>query len=92
MTASSRYALSNIIFNWSHQKDSNSHSIGNNGMPTPPLGKEKHNDLSILQSKTRDLEGGEGNELEIFASKGATIISTKRGRSEGSDVSLVYQK
>jgi hypothetical protein len=92
MTASSRHALSNIIFNRSHQKDSNGHSIGDNGIPSPPLGKEEHNDLSILQSKTRDLESGGDNELEIFASKGVTIINTERGRSEGSDVSLVYQK
>ena len=87
MTAQSRYSLSNIF------SRSPPLSMGNDGTAiSPPSNKQKNNDLSTLRSQTRDLESGEDNELETFESKGATILSTERGRSEGSDVSLVYQK
>jgi hypothetical protein len=92
MTASSRSALSNI-FSRSRRRDSNGRSVEDNGpMTSRSMNKRKSRDLSALRSETRDLEYGEDRELQIVELKSATTLDIERGRSQGSDVSLVRTK
>jgi hypothetical protein len=92
MTAPTRYALSNI-FSKSQHNNTDNRSLGNNGATTSfPLNGQDNNHLSSLPSKARDLEMGEDIELHVFESKDAAFSNMERGRSEGSDVSLVYEK
>jgi hypothetical protein len=85
ITAPSRYTLSNIISKSQHKEN-------NDTTTSRTLKKQQNNDLSSLQNKTGDLESGEDNELQVFEPKSATFLAKERGRSEGSDVSLVYTK